>query len=134
MAVLYEAKGIAPETARMMAADLISNAQKALATKAREELGIAEEAATRLREGWVTGLAIAFGAIIPVAPFFLLDHSATIWASFAISMLSHFGVGAARTIVTGRGIFRSGLDMLMVGLGVAVVGYLVGDLVARLVA
>jgi VIT1/CCC1 family predicted Fe2+/Mn2+ transporter len=47
-------------------------------------------------------------------------------------MLSHFAVGGARSFFTGRGIFRSGFDMFVVGLGVAGVGYVVGDLVAKL--
>jgi VIT1/CCC1 family predicted Fe2+/Mn2+ transporter len=52
--------------------------------------------------------------------------------AFVISMLSHFVVGAARSIFTGRGVFRSGLDMFVVGLGVAVVGYFVGEWISRL--
>jgi VIT1/CCC1 family predicted Fe2+/Mn2+ transporter len=47
-------------------------------------------------------------------------------------MVSHFGVGAARTLFTGRGVLRSGFDMLVVGLGVAAVGYLVGDWMVKL--
>ena len=35
-------------------------------------------------------------------------------------MLSHFLVGAARSVFTGRSVFRSGFDMFVVGLGVAV--------------
>jgi VIT1/CCC1 family predicted Fe2+/Mn2+ transporter len=52
--------------------------------------------------------------------------------SFAIAMLSHFLVGAARSVFTGRSVFRSGLDMFAVGLGVAVVGYYIGDWLATL--
>jgi VIT1/CCC1 family predicted Fe2+/Mn2+ transporter len=47
-------------------------------------------------------------------------------------MLSHFGVGAARSFFTGRGVIRSGIDMLVVGLGVAVVGYFVGEWIVKL--
>ena len=46
-------------------------------------------------------------------------------------MLSHFGVGAARSFFTGRGVFRSGLDMFLVGLGVAGLGYLLGDWIVQ---
>ena len=46
-------------------------------------------------------------------------------------MLSHFGVGAARSFFTGRGVVRSGVDMFVVGLGVAAVGYVVGDVIAK---
>jgi VIT1/CCC1 family predicted Fe2+/Mn2+ transporter len=42
-------------------------------------------------------------------------------------MAMHFLVGAARSVFTGRGIVRSGIDMFVVGLGVAVVGYITGD-------
>ena len=38
-----------------------------------------------------------------------------------------FLVGAARSVFTGRGVFRSGIDMFVVGLGVAIVGYFVGE-------
>jgi vacuolar iron transporter family protein len=67
-----------------------------------------------------------------VFPFFFLTGTAAMIASFALAMASHFLVGAARSIFTGRGVFRSGLDMFIVGLGVAVIGYYVGERVAKL--
>ena len=73
----------------------------------------------------------AVGAFIPVAPFLLFQGRVAIWLSFTIAMLSHFIVGAARSFFTGRGVIRSGIDMFVIGMGVAGVGYLVGDLVAK---
>lgn len=134
LALLYEAKGIRPERARGMARDVMRDPARALDEKAREELGIAPAHATPFREGWVTGLATAVGAFIPVAPFLLLEGRVAIWTAFVIAMLSHFVVGAARSFFTGRGIFRSGMDMFAVGLGVAAVGYVIGDLLARWLA
>jgi VIT1/CCC1 family predicted Fe2+/Mn2+ transporter len=67
-----------------------------------------------------------------VLPFFMFAGSTAVVVSFAISMLSHWLVGAARSVFTGRSVFRSGLDMFVVGLGVAVVGYFVGEWVGRL--
>jgi VIT1/CCC1 family predicted Fe2+/Mn2+ transporter len=131
LALLYEAKGMPPEAARRAAQQVMADPQIALQEKAREELGIAGEFVSPLREGGLTGIATAFGALIPVLPFFFGSNPVTIGTSFAISMASHFAVGAARSLFTGRGVFRSGLDMFLVGLGVAVVGYLVGDLLMR---
>ena len=131
LALLYEAKGIAPEQARRMADDVIRDPARALDEKVREELGIGAAHTTPLREGWITGSATAVGALIPVAPFLVLSGAAAVWTSFALAMASHFVVGAARSVFTGRGILRSGADMLAVGLGVAAIGYLVGDVVAR---
>ncbi|HXV86294.1 MAG TPA: VIT1/CCC1 transporter family protein [Gemmatimonadales bacterium] len=131
LALLYEAKGMAREHARLLAHDVMQDPARALEEKAREELGISEAHTTPLREGWITGLATAVGAAIPVAPFLLLEGRTAMWTAFVVAMLSHFAVGAARSVFTGRGIIRSGMDMFVVGLGVAGVGYLIGDAVAR---
>ena len=131
LAIIYEMKGIEPERARKMAADVMSSPEKALEEKVREELGIGEAHATPFREAWVTGLATAVGALIPVFPFIIFKGTLAIVISFIFSMSSHFGVGAARSLFTGRGIFRSGIDMFVVGLGVAAIGYFVGDLLVK---
>ena len=105
--------------------------ERALGESVREELKIGEAHATPFREGWITGIATAVGAFIPVAPFLFLEGRIAIWTAFTIAMLSHFAVGAARSFFTGRGIFRSGVDMFVIGLGVAAVAYFVGDLVTK---
>jgi VIT1/CCC1 family predicted Fe2+/Mn2+ transporter len=131
MALQYEAKGVDPRTARRMAEEVMRDPQRALDEQVREELKIGEAHATPFREGWITGAATAVGAFIPVFPFMVLEGRAAIWVAFITAMLSHFAVGAARSFFTGRGVFRSGIDMFVVGLGVAGVGYFVGDLIAR---
>jgi predicted membrane protein (TIGR00267 family) len=110
----------------------MADPEKMLAEQVQEELGISESATSPFREGWITGLATAVGALIPVLPFFFLDGPTAVVVAFVISMLSHWLVGAARSVFTGRGVFRSGMDMFVVGLGVAVVGYYVGEWIARL--
>jgi VIT1/CCC1 family predicted Fe2+/Mn2+ transporter len=132
MALVYEAKGIEPARAKQMAAELMRDPERALEEQVRDELKIGEPHTTPLREGWITGSATAVGAFIPVAPFLVFDQRVAIWTSFGLAMLSHFAVGAARSVFTGRGLLRSGFDMFIVGIGVAAVGYFVGDLVARL--
>jgi len=132
LALIYEAKGIESDRAHAMAAQVMRDPARALEESVREELKIGEARSTPLKEGWVTGVATAVGALIPVAPFFMLSGQAAVWTAFGIAMGSHFAVGAARSFFTGRGIFKSGIDMFVVGLGVAAVGYVVGDLIARL--
>ncbi|MGH7531377.1 MAG: VIT1/CCC1 transporter family protein [Gemmatimonadales bacterium] len=132
LALVYQAKGVEPRTARRMAEEVMRDPERALGEQVREELKIGEAHATPFKEGWITGTATAVGAFIPVAPFLLFEGAVAVWTSFAIAMLSHFAVGAARSFFTGRGVIRSGVDMFVVGLGVAAVGYVVGDLVARL--
>jgi len=132
LALIYEARGIESDRAHSMAAQVMRDPARALEESVREELKIGEARSTPLREGWVTGVATAVGAFIPVAPFLVLSGRAAVWMAFVIAMASHFAVGAARSFFTGRGIFRSGIDMFVVGVGVAAVGYLVGDVIAKL--
>lgn len=132
LALIYQAKGISEEQAKDLAAQVMADPARMLEEHVREELKIGEQGVSPLREGWITGLATAIGAGIPVLPFLLLGGTGAIVIAFVIAMLSHFLVGAARSVFTGRGVFRSGLDMFVVGLGVAVVGYYVGEWVARL--
>lgn len=132
LALLYEARGVPPETAHQLATAALANPARMLDEKVRMELGIGERTMSPLREGWVTGIATAFGALIPVAPFFFLQGRAAIVTSFTLAMASHFIIGAARSVFTGRSVLRSGLDMFVVGLGVAAVGYLVGEGISRI--
>ncbi len=132
LALIYEAKGIDAKAAYDLATQVMADPEKMLQEQVQEELKIGEQTISPLREGWVTGIATAFGAIIPVFPFFIASGSTAIFLSFAFSMLSHFLVGATRSVFTGRSVFRSGLDMFVVGLGVAIVGYYVGGWVGHL--
>lgn len=132
LALIYEAKGMDRAQANALATQIMADPARMLQEQVQEELKIGEQTISPFREGWVTGIATAFGAVIPVFPFFLTSGRAAIILSFTVSMLSHFLVGAARSVFTGRGVFRSGLDMFVVGLGVAVVGYYVGGWVGKL--
>lgn len=132
LSLIYQTKGMSREDAVRLANEIIKNPELALKEKVREELGISESNVTPLREGTITGIATAVGALIPVAPFFFLDGNFAVWTSFVISMIAHFIVGAARSAFTGRGIFRSGFDMFVVGMGIAAIGYLIGELVSRM--
>ncbi len=129
LALLYEAKGMPAAAARKAAVQVMADPKMAVQEKAREELGIGAETASPVREGVTTGAATAVGALIPVVPFIFGSGAGVMWVAFSISMLAHFVVGAARSIFTGRGVIRSGLDMFVVGLGVAIVGYAVGALI-----
>ncbi len=126
LALIYEAKGMSAERAREVAHELMQSPEAALEEKVREELKIGEAHATPLREGWITGLATAIGAFIPVFPFLILHGVVAVWFAFILAMVSHFAVGATRSIFTGRGIIRSGIDMFVVGMGVAAIGYVTG--------
>ena len=131
LALIYEAKGMDPTSAHSLATQIMADPDLMLKEQVQEELKIGELNMSAFREGWLTGLATAFGAAIPVFPFFIWQGTTAIVLAFVVSMLSHFLVGAARSVFTGRSAFRSGLDMFVVGVGVAAVGYFVGGWIGK---
>jgi VIT1/CCC1 family predicted Fe2+/Mn2+ transporter len=134
LALIYEVKGMHRDAAHALATEVMADPERMLKEQVQEELKIGGHEESPLREGWITGAATAVGALIPVFPFFIWSGYTAIWLSFGLAMASHFLVGAARSVFTGRSVFRSGLDMFVVGVGVAVVGYYVGEWVGRLIA
>ena len=96
-------------------------------TLAHEELGLSEES---FPNPWVAAVAAtvstAIGAFIPIIPFFFMQGIAAVIAAALISLLAHFAVGAAKTLVTGRSWVASGMEMTVVGAIEAVITYTLG--------
>jgi vacuolar iron transporter family protein len=131
LAVIYEAKGLTADRARETARAMMKDPSQALDAMVREELNIHPAELAPLKDGLITGTATAVGAFIPIVPFLMMAHAKAVWVSLIVSMLAHFGIGAARSMFTGRGLWASGRDMFLVGFGVAAVGYVIGELVTR---
>jgi vacuolar iron transporter family protein len=132
--LFYQLKGMDEDVAKQMAARLIANQDEALRTLASEELGLSEQTfPNHWREAISASLSTAFGAFIPIIPFFFGGGYPAVIASFAISTLAHFLIGAAKTIVTGLSPWKSGLEMMLVGLGEAVITYLLGLIFGQMV-
>jgi VIT1/CCC1 family predicted Fe2+/Mn2+ transporter/rubrerythrin len=131
LALFYQLKGVPEDEAVSLAKRLIAQPEIALKTLVSEELGLSEQT---FPNPWTAALSAtlstAFGAFIPIVPFFFAKGYTAIIVSFAISTASHFIVGAAKTVVTGLSPWRSGLEMMGIGLGEALITYLLGLLLA----
>ncbi len=126
---IYINKGLSEAEAGLVADALMKRPEAALAQLAADELGISiGSSQTPLQEGVLTGISTALGAVLPILPFVFLTGSSAIWTGIVISMLAHFAVGASRAIFTGRPALRSGIEMFVVGMGVAVATYVIGRL------
>jgi VIT1/CCC1 family predicted Fe2+/Mn2+ transporter/rubrerythrin len=129
LALMYQLKGFTEEESQTMAHRLSEKPDQFLSTLAHEELGLSEEqfpnpALAALSAAVSTGL----GAFIPIIPFFFLSgFAAVIWAA-AISLVAHFLVGAAKTLITGRSWLVSGTEMTVVGAVEAAITYGLGTL------
>ncbi len=134
MQVFYELKGFKTEEAKMLAARLAEQPDQMLKTLAHEELGLSEATFPNpWRSAISATISTALGAFIPVLPFFFLTGVTALVASFVISTAAHFAVGASKVIVTGRSWWKSGAEMTVVGLGEAIITYILGVLISPVV-
>ena len=134
MQLFYELKGFKTEEAKMLASRLAEQPDQMLKTLAHEELGLSEATFPNPWRAAISAtISTALGAFIPVLPFFFLTGVTALVTSFVISTAAHFAVGASKVIVTGRSWWKSGAEMTVVGLGEAIVTYIIGVLVAPMV-
>jgi VIT1/CCC1 family predicted Fe2+/Mn2+ transporter/rubrerythrin len=131
LSLFYQLKGFSEQEANAMAARMAQNPDEMLKTLAHEELGLSEQAfQSPWRSAASATISTAVGAAVPVLPYLFMGGLAALATSFVISTLAHFAVGAAKVVVTGRSWWRSGLEMMFIGLGEAAVTYGIGLLVA----
>ncbi|MGE5071937.1 MAG: VIT1/CCC1 transporter family protein [Anaerolineae bacterium] len=127
LSLFYQLKGVPEEEAKTLGSWLIAQPDAALKTLGSEELGLSEQSYPNpLISALSATLSTAAGAFIPIIPFFFTRGYPAIIASFAISTLAHFAIGAAKTVVTGLSPWRSGTEMTVVGLGEAIITYVLG--------
>jgi len=127
--LFYQLKGFSPEEAKLLTDRLAQQPEQMLKTLAHEELGLSE---SQFPNPWVSGLSAtlstAVGAFIPLIPFLFVQGMPALVASGIISIIAHFAVGVAKSLVTTRSWWASGLEMTIVGVLVGAVTYAVGAL------
>jgi VIT1/CCC1 family predicted Fe2+/Mn2+ transporter/rubrerythrin len=125
--LFYQLKGFSPEEARGMAERLKKDPQQFLRTLVHEELGLdATTFPNPLRSMMSAGVSTAIGGFIPIIPFFFTVGMPAVIASFIISTLAHFVVGASKSLVTTRSWWASGTEMTLVGILEAAITYGLG--------
>lgn len=136
LALIYQAKGLPKNQADAFAARIISDQNNALDTLAREELGIdpQELGGSALEAAGTSFVLFALGAIVPLFPFLILTGIPAIVVSIVVSTLGLFVIGAGITLMTGRSIWFSGMRMVLIGLGAALVTFIIGKIIGVTIA
>jgi len=125
--LFYQLKGFSPEEAHALAERLQKEPKQFLRTLVHEELGLSEETFPNpWRSTLSASVSTAIGGFIPIVPFFFTVGMPAVIASFVISTIAHFAVGASKALVTTRPWWASGLEMTVVGIIEAAITYGVG--------
>jgi predicted membrane protein (TIGR00267 family) len=127
LSLYYQVKGLPIEDADRVVEHIAKDPQQLLKALAAERLNSTEEALSDPMTSALSGaLSTAVGAFIPIIPFFFLSgYPAVIWAA-VISLLAHFAVGAAKSLITVRSWWSSGIEMTAIGAVEGIVTYIIG--------
>jgi len=127
LSLYYQLKGLTAEEADMLVARIAEDPEKLFKAIAFEELGSADaNRGDPIEAAIAGGVSTAIGAMVPVLPFFWLSGTAGVIVAAAVSLVAHFGVGAAKSLFTLRSAWSAGLEMTVAGVLVGGATYLLG--------
>jgi VIT1/CCC1 family predicted Fe2+/Mn2+ transporter/rubrerythrin len=130
--LFYQLKGFSVEESRAMAERIHKEPKQFLRALVQEELGLSEEHFPNPWRSTISAtVSTAVGGFIPIIPFLFTVGMPAVVASFIISTLAHFAVGASKALVTARPWWATGLEMTAVGILEAAVTYGLGVAFAR---
>ncbi len=130
LAATYRSKGFTPEEATRIAHRIFQDPATALDTLVREELGLdPDQLGSPIGAAAGSFAAFAIGASIPVIPFLFGSGTTILLISLGLSLAALFAVGAAVSLLTGRGLVFSGMRQLLIGLAAALVTFAIGSLI-----
>lgn len=129
LSLLYQLKGFSEVEAQMMADRIAQQPDQFLKTMAQEELGLSEQHFPNpLKGAFFAAISTGIGGLLPVLPFFFTRGVPALIASAIIGLLAHFAVGAAKSMITARSWWASGLEMTGIGFLTGGVTYAIGVL------
>ena len=127
LSLFYQLKGIDPATAEQLAEQLALQPDAMLGVLSSEEFGTSPRGGGGdPAQAAAAGISTGIGAIIPVIPFMITSGTVGIVAAAVVSLIAHFLVGAAKSLVTLRSWWSAGLEMTLAGVIVGGATFLIG--------
>ncbi|MDP9330419.1 MAG: VIT1/CCC1 transporter family protein [Actinomycetota bacterium] len=126
---IYATKGFTGELLDGVVDTITANRDSWLATMMDEELHLQPvESADIFRSAVVITIATLIGHLIPLLPFVWLARTPALVLAIVLSAVVLFGVGVYSAVTLVGDWRKSGLKMMVIGLGAAGIGFLIGNL------
>ena len=126
--LIYMRKGFRGKELENLVKSVTHNKDLWLSVMMSEELGLPPvEKQNPVRAAWIVGFSAIVGSVIPLVPFLFMSVAEAIPASLVISTVVLFAVGAYKAKITIGSWLRSGIEMAVIGMLAAIVGWLVGS-------
>lgn len=127
LSLSYQIRGLPEADAMRFVEHLAKDKNQLIQALARERLHTTEEGLSKPIVSAVSGaLSTALGAFIPIIPFFFMTGIPAVIVAAIVSLIAHFAVGAAKSLITIRSWWASGFEMTWIGALEGVVTYIIG--------
>ncbi|MBN2038718.1 MAG: VIT1/CCC1 transporter family protein [Spirochaetes bacterium] len=132
---IYKAKGFSGEMLESVVEHITEDPDLWAREMVIDELGVTDlEQESGFKNAIVIFFAFTGGACFPVLPYLLMFRSSTnpmniFYIATFVTVAGLFMAGALKKIVTGVNWFKSGMEMLLVGLFAFFVSYLIGSFI-----
>jgi vacuolar iron transporter family protein len=126
---IYKKKGIKGKELRDLVGKLMKNKKVCFDTIMTEHLGIREESIENPRiAGVAMGISYVISGFIPAVPFFFLEPIRALYLALVLSVAVVFMAGVGRARYTGRGWFKSAIELVMITALATASAYYIGSL------
>ena len=131
---IYYDKGFRGKQLEMVVQKLTANRSQWLNVMMEEELKLQNPKETPLQSAIIVTIAALIGALFPILPFFFMPVADAVWVTVPFSLVILFIAGAFKGRFTKVEWWRSGLELAIIGIGAALIGYVIGSLLSVPVA
>ncbi|MGO8685458.1 MAG: VIT1/CCC1 transporter family protein [Thermoleophilia bacterium] len=132
--LLFRREGLTPADAAVVAEKVITSQHSWINTMVEKELGLsAEPLESPLKDSLAMGLSYLLASIVPLAPYFFLRIRAAFTLSVLLTAAVLLALGAVKGSLARMSVWRSAIEVVVIGIASAAGGYLLGSLVPHLV-
>ncbi len=126
---IYYAKGFRGKLLEKIVDHICSDKKVWLDIMMDEELHLSDAQVHPLQSAVWVGLATLIGSLVPLFPFFFFHIEAAIAGALFLSALVLFITGALEAKLTVGQWFKKGVQLALIGMAAALIGFLVGKLI-----
>ncbi|MGD0283981.1 MAG: VIT1/CCC1 transporter family protein [Candidatus Saccharimonadales bacterium] len=124
---IYSAKGFKGKLLDDIVEHITSDNKLWVDTMMREEINLLPIVKNDVYiYSFTVGLSTLGGALLPMIPFFFLDVHVAIISSLILSVFILAGIGVYKAKMTLGKPLKSAIQMVIIGMGAAIAGYLIG--------
>ena len=135
LVVIFQREGKTYQEARLLADEISQDKELWLKTLIEKELGISSEETTNpIKDALVMGISFIFAALVPIIPYLFLTGGRAIGISVAGALVGLFVLGMGKGRLVQKSPILQGLEILVIGAISAGLGFVLGDIIPRLVA